>query len=478
MLRIKTRLLFVGVPMLLVVLFFSVATLAYAQSSPSICPFQWSRNLKIGTIGDDVLKLQQFLNADPSTALTSSGLGSPGYETSKYGALTSRAVVKFQEKYQGEVLTPAGLTKGSGFVGAKTMAKLNALCATKIVTSTTTSAATSSSPVVNDALTITVPDQPAPTIIAAGAGGVPFISVTLSAGDKDVTVNSITVERTGLGTDGAFLNIALNDPDGLQIGIQPSFASDHKAKLRQPFTVLAHTSQTLSITANMQSDLTNFVGQAPILQIDSIDASSPVVGLFPVRSNPQTLNNTLVIGGATAIVSPYDPSTATNHYINDTGVRFSGIRITANSQEDLTLYNIIWNQVGTAGSDDLANVVTVVNGSSTPTIIKGRFYVSIFTPAIVIPKGQSIDVYIKGDLKPSGARRTVEFDIADNSDDVALSGNTYGFGVSISPAGNTATAGHSVFITDDGTTGGITGNPFYAGSVTTINGGTAVSVSK
>ncbi|MBI4134780.1 MAG: peptidoglycan-binding protein [Candidatus Sungbacteria bacterium] len=73
---------------------------------------EFSRNLFLGTRGDDVKALQEFLARD--ALLYPEGIIS-GY----FGALTKRAVVRFQER---EKIMPA-----AGFVGEKTRARLNAL---------------------------------------------------------------------------------------------------------------------------------------------------------------------------------------------------------------------------------------------------------------------------------------------------------------------------------------------------------------
>ena len=43
-----------------------------------ICPFTWTRDLTTGSTGNDVKKLQQFLNTDLATRLVANGPGSPG----------------------------------------------------------------------------------------------------------------------------------------------------------------------------------------------------------------------------------------------------------------------------------------------------------------------------------------------------------------------------------------------------------------
>ena len=50
-----------------------------------------------------------------------------GLVTGNFGSLTKAAVIRFQEKYASDILTPVGLLKGSGYVGAKTIAKINQL---------------------------------------------------------------------------------------------------------------------------------------------------------------------------------------------------------------------------------------------------------------------------------------------------------------------------------------------------------------
>jgi len=72
------------------------------------------RNLEAGMVSEDVRKLQKYLNAKGFT-VASAGAGSPGNETTKFGAATKAAVIKFQKAN--------GIKPTSGYYGPLTRAK-------------------------------------------------------------------------------------------------------------------------------------------------------------------------------------------------------------------------------------------------------------------------------------------------------------------------------------------------------------------
>lgn len=92
------------------------------------CTGNFSRNLTVGDTGADVKELQQLLNARGFTVATAGAPGSAGMESEYFGPATKSAVTAMQNAYAAEILTPLGLTTGTGFFGASTRVKANALC--------------------------------------------------------------------------------------------------------------------------------------------------------------------------------------------------------------------------------------------------------------------------------------------------------------------------------------------------------------
>lgn len=412
------------------------------------CP-ALSRDLQVGSSGADVKALQVYLNSMSATMVAASGAGSAGNETMTFGPATKAAVVKLQTKLS---VTPA-----SGYVGAKTRAAIAAACGGSTTGGTTTGGTTGGT-TTGGALTISAAAQPVNSLAPQGASRVPFTTFTLTNNSSSaVTINSITVQRVGLGVDSNFSGIVLLDSNGLQIGTAKTLNSNHQANVGDTWTLGAGMSQTLTLAGNIATGQTTS-GQVVGLQIVAVNTSATVSGSLPINGASQTINTTLSLGSVSTTTSSFDPGAAQTKSIGDTGVRVSGIRFTAGSAEDLKLYSIRWRQVGTASASDIANVVTVVDSTSYPTTVSadGKYYTTVFPGGLLIAKGNSIDVYNKVDIVGSNAAsRTVDLDI-DRVTDVYFVGQTYGYGVA--PSG--------------------TGQPWFNGYVTTIQAGSATTIGK
>ena len=85
--------------------------------------YNFQENLFYGLRNNEEVRyLQQFLK-DQGSDIYPEGL-----VTGNFLSLTKAAVVRFQQKYKEEILTPLGLTKGTGYVGIMTIKKINQLC--------------------------------------------------------------------------------------------------------------------------------------------------------------------------------------------------------------------------------------------------------------------------------------------------------------------------------------------------------------
>lgn len=81
--------------------------------------FRFENNLGLGSVSNDVIMLQKFLNT------TDTPIGNYGKETTFFGELTKKALVAFQKKW---AISPA-----IGYFGAVTRAKVNSLVSLDVV---------------------------------------------------------------------------------------------------------------------------------------------------------------------------------------------------------------------------------------------------------------------------------------------------------------------------------------------------------
>lgn len=85
----------------------------------------FTRELKYGSTGEDVRRLQQTLNDCPELGLAETGPGSKGRETTLYVDRTVEAIKKIQLKFKDEILTPQKLTEPTGILDELTRKKLS-----------------------------------------------------------------------------------------------------------------------------------------------------------------------------------------------------------------------------------------------------------------------------------------------------------------------------------------------------------------
>ncbi len=187
---------------------FAFAASAHAQTMS--CNF--TRSLTVGSTGAEVMDVQKFLNAN-GAQLSATGAGSPGNETSYFGAKTKAAVAKYQ--------AANGIAPAVGYWGPLTRASANAKCG---------SPTPGPGPVVSGAVNVGAATQPANSLAPQGASRVPFTTFTLTNGSNAaVTINGVTVQRVGLGQDAVFSGIVLVDSNNVQVGTSKTLNSNHQA---------------------------------------------------------------------------------------------------------------------------------------------------------------------------------------------------------------------------------------------------------
>ncbi len=422
--------------------------------------YTFSANLTVGSTGADVMALQKLLNSDSATQVAASGAGSPGNETSYFGPATRAAVIKFQTKY--------GISPTSGYFGPLTRAKASSMGGSTGSTGGTTT--TPTQPVATGTgLSVAAASQPAASLAPDNATRIPFTRFMVTAGnDGDVVMNSVTVERTGLANNSAFSGVILIDENGNQLGIEKTLNSNNQATVGEAVTIPRGQTRTFTVAAN-RADTNSLAGQVASFSVIAVNTTAAVSGSLPIVGASHTINESLAIGSVTVSRGSTDPGSSQTKEVGTVGYTFSSVKVTAGSAEEIYFKSIRWNQTGSAGSGDLANMKTIVDGVEYPTTVSsdGKYYSTVFPgEGLLIAKGSSKDLSIKGDII-GGSNRGVDFDIAKRTDMYML-GKTFGYGIKAPAGDDSSGTDDSAFHTTD--------DPWYDASQVTVSSGT-ISVS-
>jgi len=215
----------------------------------------FDRNLTLTSSGADVKCLQIILNSDTSTQVAASGVGSAGNETTYFGPLTKAAVIKFQNKYASSVLTPVGLSAGTGYVGSSTRAKLNTMFSAGTTGGETSGGETT--PVAGIDKISLAADSPAASTVAKGAQNVIFMKMNVCTASAANTISKIILTRTGIAEDADVAYIKLYDGT-TQLGASQALNSTtHKATFSSlNWTIPANTCKVLTAKASLAAAAT------------------------------------------------------------------------------------------------------------------------------------------------------------------------------------------------------------------------------
>lgn len=377
----------------------------------------FSRTLKLGMSGNDVKCLQTILNQAADTQIAVTGAGSPGAETLYFGNLTRTAVIKFQQKYASEVLTPIGLTAGTGLVGAKTIAKLNTMLGgggSVIIPGVTVATAKLAA------------DNPAASAVPTSAGRVPLLKIVLQSAGQDVTVNTLKFKRTGVGASADWEALYLYVDDVRVTTYGRTIAVDDQT-VEFPtlnFTIPAGGYRTITLRGDVLS--TASAGGQSAFQLISSNvafAGMPVIG------------NTFTIGGVgVGTVTIAAGNSVTSPMVGAQGATIGSFKVTAGTQ-DVSLKQIIFTITGTIARANVTNIKLYYEdqllGQTSGTDTYDNATITLTTP-FNISKTLIKTFTVKADLAGK-AGDTIITKILENGD-VLANDQVYGYGSVITGA--------------------------------------------
>ena len=267
---------------------------------------EFDRDLKTGMTRIDVKQLQILLNTDIDTKLADSGLGSPGQETTYFGSLTKRAVIRFQEKYAKDILTPLGLVSGTGFVGRATREKLNTILE-KVKAVSEEQEPSYGKPSEGEeekdkeekkelGLTVRLAkDSPIDSDLVAGQALASLAKFSFTNNDnKEAKVTQLKFKRIGVSADTTLAKVYLFE--GTKRLANPASAlSTGIISINEPtgiITIPANSSKTITVKSDIATGTNSeIVGMSIQAADDIISNAISVNGSFPINGNLMSIRS-------------------------------------------------------------------------------------------------------------------------------------------------------------------------------------------
>jgi hypothetical protein len=421
------------------------------------CSYSFNTNMKLGSRGTDVMNLQKVLNMYPQTQIAVSGAGSPGMETTYFGAATRAAVSKFHALH----LVELGITAPTGNAFAGTRGLLNAICqVSNNPGQGNPGGNTGTTGPVSAMLSASQPTG----MIVQGQSGARLADITFTGNG---TVTSVQLQRTGVSTDSTLTNVYLYDGN-TRITDAASVVTGGFINFNAPaglFTVSG--ARTITVRADIAGSTS---GQSVGVKLNSVTAGGAV----------STFSN--VVGNALQIAN-----------VTTAGVNFSALTTTAATVDAGTVNYTVWSGsatvstrdvnmraatfkfVGSAPVDFATNLSLYVDGVKVagPSFINSANNNKVTfdlgaTPFLLKTGSHTIEV--RGDIV-KGSNRTITFSVENVADLMFEDSNLTGVNVSATVASSALTQSNSTYRTITVNKGSVTVNVDPAFNLTKVTGG-------
>jgi len=396
--------------------------------SSTACNF--TRTLTVGSSGSDVKCLQQTLNGS-GFQIAASGPGSPGNETSFFGSLTRAAVIKWQEASAGCVLTPIGLSKGTGVFGAQSRKCYSPAPVTPATPGVTPVVRSPIAPVGGLVVSLGA-NNPVSANIPKGAAEVPYVQLVVSGTG---TLDALTFMRVGLGATGDFASGGLKLYEGVTRLTTGKSINSTTHEVDFPNLGLAvNGSRTLVLAADMSASATG--GNINAFNLIKINGQK-VAGIN---------GSQMVVAGATVgTVTAAKSGSPGNPTVGEQNALLTEFKLTVNSTEDMQVRRIVLTNGGSISSANLNNLVLKQAGNTLATVAghTGRdlFVLELAQPFTIL-KGQEKVFQVYGNIGPLSKKDETVKLYLDTTNDAYTVGNTYGYGATVTNNFDSTAANH------------------------------------
>jgi len=402
--------------------------------------FTFTTNLKQGSTGNDVKYLQVLLNSNAATSI-----GNAGKETTYFGAMTKAAVVKFQNFYKSETLTPYGLTAGTGFFGSSSRAKANALiaggttgtvttypagCTSSTGYSSTTgqscAGGTTTTPVVvGSGFTVALAtNNPVSGTFVQGQSTANLANYTFSNGTSTpVVVTSVTLDRIGISADATLANVYLFD--GAVRLTDAASVSAGKVTFNTVggiFTIPANSAKIISVKSDLALATS---GQTVGAALSAVVSNGTLASTLPIAGN---LHNIASADLATVVIGAGVPSTGTPTTDAVSGVRIWEAPFTVGTR-NVQFTKLALKQINSIDKADISNFQLLIDGVVVSTVanLDANGYVT-FTFDKTLTTGTRT-VKVLADVT-GGSSRYIQMSLR-NKADIDVKDADYGVNVSV-----------------------------------------------